>query len=82
MHTWQQMCGIHLGDVDAVDSKKTWMTNEQHADQTLASLIARAKRGDKTFQIVDGVLYKISQQNTDRSTEASLWSLRNCGPKF
>ena len=65
MHTWQQMCGIHLDNVDAVDSKKTWMANEQHADQTLASLTARAKRGDKTFQIVDGVLYKISQQNTD-----------------
>ena len=65
MHTWRQICNIDLGDVDALVSKKTWMANEQHADQKLAPLIARAKRGDKTFQIVDGVLYNTSQQNTD-----------------
>ena len=65
IYTWQQMCGIDVADVDALDSKKTWIANEQQADETLAPLIARAKRGDKTFQIIDGVLYKISHQNTD-----------------
>jgi len=43
------MWNIDLADIDGLDSKKTWMANEQRADQTLTPLIARERKVIKPF---------------------------------